>query len=393
MADYSQVNDYSAKDALATGDPLKLIKGSDIDAEFSAVSTAIESKFDSTDIATAGEAQAGVSNTVVITPARLTAWGQNDAGIIEDLQALSDPNADRVLFWDDSAGTTTFLTVGTGLDLTATTLTVDEAALTRNVIAGAGLTGGGVLSADRTFDVVGGTGITVNADDIEIDYTTADHDAFLNFVADEHVAHSGVTLTAGVGLTGGGTIAASRTFDLDVSGLTEELTVDAVNDSIVFYDNSAATHRKVPIDTLVGTALGDGKWYRNATQAITAATDTTIAFNAADYDQASKGTFNTGTGEFTASSACRLLVTAQVRVTGQTSDSDVEIKIQKNGSNVSNGITHFDNAGTTADSITSTSTVVSLSSSDVIRVQVNCSDAETVAAGTSGTSISIVELA
>ena len=85
MADYSQVNDYSAKDALATGDPLKLIKGSDIDAEFSAVSTAIESKFDSTDIATAGEAQAGVSNTVVITPARLTAWGQNDAGIIEDL--------------------------------------------------------------------------------------------------------------------------------------------------------------------------------------------------------------------------------------------------------------------------------------------------------------------
>ncbi|MGD9590805.1 MAG: hypothetical protein AB7Q37_18615 [Pyrinomonadaceae bacterium] len=39
-----------------------------------------------------------------------------------------------------------------------------------------------------------------------------DHDSLLNFVADEHVAHSGVTLTAGAGLTGGGTIAASRTF-------------------------------------------------------------------------------------------------------------------------------------------------------------------------------------
>ncbi len=40
-----------------------------------------------------------------------------------------------------------------------------------------------------------------------------DHDATTNFVADEHVAHSGVTLTAGAGLSGGGTIAANRTFD------------------------------------------------------------------------------------------------------------------------------------------------------------------------------------
>lgn len=39
-----------------------------------------------------------------------------------------------------------------------------------------------------------------------------DHNGLLNYVADEHVAHAGVTLTAGAGLTGGGTIAASRTF-------------------------------------------------------------------------------------------------------------------------------------------------------------------------------------
>ena len=36
---------------------------------------------------------------------------------------------------------------------------------------------------------------------------------------DEHVAHSGVTLTAGDGLTGGGTIAASRSFAVGVPGL------------------------------------------------------------------------------------------------------------------------------------------------------------------------------
>lgn len=41
----------------------------------------------------------------------------------------------------------------------------------RQVIAGAGLTGGGDLSTDRTFDVGAGTGLTVNANDVAISAT------------------------------------------------------------------------------------------------------------------------------------------------------------------------------------------------------------------------------
>jgi hypothetical protein len=41
--------------------------------------------------------------------------------------SLADPGADRVLFWDDSAGATTWLTVGTGLSITDTTLAVSGA--------------------------------------------------------------------------------------------------------------------------------------------------------------------------------------------------------------------------------------------------------------------------
>ena len=41
----------------------------------------------------------------------------------------------------------------------------------RNLTAGTGLTGGGDLTSDRTFNVVGGTGITANADDIAIDFS------------------------------------------------------------------------------------------------------------------------------------------------------------------------------------------------------------------------------
>lgn len=37
---------------------------------------------------------------------------------------LVDPNADRILFWDDSAGSTAFLTASTGLTISGTSLTV-----------------------------------------------------------------------------------------------------------------------------------------------------------------------------------------------------------------------------------------------------------------------------
>jgi len=42
-----------------------------------------------------------------------------------------------------------------------------------------------------------------------------DHDATTNFVADEHVDHNAVTISAGDGLTGGGDITGSRTFAVD----------------------------------------------------------------------------------------------------------------------------------------------------------------------------------
>ena len=42
---------------------------------------------------------------------------------------------------------------------------------TVDIIAGAGLTGGGDISSSRTLNVVGGDGITANADDIEVDST------------------------------------------------------------------------------------------------------------------------------------------------------------------------------------------------------------------------------
>lgn len=41
---------------------------------------------------------------------------------VQQIAALADPNADRILFWDDSAGAYTHLTLGTNLTITGTTL-------------------------------------------------------------------------------------------------------------------------------------------------------------------------------------------------------------------------------------------------------------------------------
>lgn len=86
--------------------------------------------------------------------------------------------------------------------------------------------GGGGYTDEEAQDAVG----TILTDTATIDFTyddatpeiTADvipggvdHDSLLNFVANEHIDHTSVTLTAGSHLTGGGDISANRTFDVD----------------------------------------------------------------------------------------------------------------------------------------------------------------------------------
>lgn len=49
----------------------------------------------------------------------------------------------------------------------------------------------------------------------------ANHDSLSGFVANEHIDHTSVTLTAGLGLTGGGDISAGRTFAISPATSSE----------------------------------------------------------------------------------------------------------------------------------------------------------------------------
>ena len=123
-----------------------------------------------------------------------------------------------------------------------------------SVTAGNGLTGGGTIAATRTINVVGGDGITANANDITVDSSVlrtegmgiisgssqVSHDSTTGFVSNEHIDHSSVSITAGSGLTGGGTIAATRTIN------------------VVGGDGITANSNDIAVDGTVLRTTGDG---------------------------------------------------------------------------------------------------------------------------------------
>lgn len=100
-------------------------------------------------------------------------------------------------------------------DITATierisTVEVDLTEIqTRNLVAGAGLSGGGDLTADRTFDVGQGDGLIVAADEVALDPASS-----------RNIDHAAVEVIAGTGLSGGGTIEADVTINLEDTAVT-----------------------------------------------------------------------------------------------------------------------------------------------------------------------------
>ena len=87
---------------------------------------------------------------------------------------LSNPGADRILFWDDSAGATTWLSAGSGLAISGTTIsatgsggTVTSVGLsggtTGITVSGSPITSSGTMTLGGTLAVAnGGTGVTTS---------------------------------------------------------------------------------------------------------------------------------------------------------------------------------------------------------------------------------------
>lgn len=57
----------------------------------------------------------------------------SEEALVQALNALGDPGADRILFWDESANAYTFLTVGSGFTITDTTITASGGTLSGTI--------------------------------------------------------------------------------------------------------------------------------------------------------------------------------------------------------------------------------------------------------------------
>ena len=80
LTEYVKSTNFASKDALPSGNPLKIVKGTEIDSEFNNIATAVSTKADLlnpvfTGVPTAPTAAAGTSNSQIATTAFATAVG------------------------------------------------------------------------------------------------------------------------------------------------------------------------------------------------------------------------------------------------------------------------------------------------------------------------------
>ena len=144
MSDYTKSTNFASKDSLISGNPLKIVKGAELDTEFNNIATAVATKADNAAAAITGGTITGITDLAVAdggTGASTASGARSNLGA-----AASGANSDITSL----SGLTTALTVaqgGTG----ATSLTSGA------ILKGAGT---GAISAASASDIVSAIGST-----------------------------------------------------------------------------------------------------------------------------------------------------------------------------------------------------------------------------------------
>ena len=242
--------------------------------------SSIEINSDTLRVKASGVTNAMLANSSVSYGGVSVALGSSDATPAFD---LSDATSLPIV-----AGTTGTLSVargGTGATTASgarTNLNVDVAGTDNSTdvtlvttshdylsLSGQAVTLGQIDISDDT-NLVGGTGITLTGDTLSTTDSEIVHDNLSGFVANEHIDHSGVSITAGAGLTGGGDITSTR--DIAV-GAGTGVTVNADDIAI---GQDVATSADVEFNSVTADIIGD---IRGATK-FTAKAD--VALNIGD---------------------------------------------------------------------------------------------------------------
>ena len=343
MSDYTKTTNFAAKDSLPSGNSGKIVKGSEIDTEFTNIQTAVATKLNTNNGALTGTT---TFETISDGSIAITAFvdednmSSNSATLVPTQQSVkayvdSQVTAQDLDFQADSGGalsidldseTLTF-TGGTGIDTSgsgnAVTFAIDSTVAT--------LTGSQTLTnKSLTAPTLTGTAVVASLDisgDIDVDGTTnldvVDIDGAVDMASTLAVAGV-VTANAGVvvdNITIDGTEIdlSSGDLTLDVAG---DINLDAGGDSILF--KSGGTHfgdvTKSGSDLYINAVISDGDIYIRGN-------DGGSTINALQFDMSAAGaaTFNdkitaVGTSVFT-----NLDISGDIDVDGTTNLDAVDI--------------------------------------------------------------------
>ena len=89
MSNYTKATNFATKDALPSGNPLKIVRGTEIDAEFNAIATAIATKPDTTTTPSANLPMGGFKHTNVAVASATTDYLRADQEQNSSLQYLT----------------------------------------------------------------------------------------------------------------------------------------------------------------------------------------------------------------------------------------------------------------------------------------------------------------
>jgi len=125
---------------------------------------------------------------------------------------LADPNADRILFWDDSAGFVQWLTIGSGLSISGTTISIPQ-----------------------------GPGSGLNAD-------------LLDGISSASFVQTSRNINTTAPITGGSNLSADRTIGFNLLNLSDmDPAMPQYNDYMIIHDTSAGEQRRMPLERILAT--------------------------------------------------------------------------------------------------------------------------------------------
>ena len=169
----------------------------------------------------------------------------SDRTYIQDVLLDSNGHVTGIATAEETVTDTTY-SDGTGLLLSGTEFNISgvDTSLLQGTVANDQLANSSVTITAGTGLSNGGSVTLGGSVSIDVDYGAVDHDSLNNFVANEHIDHTSVTFTAGSGLSGGGDISSNRTFNA-LTATTSSSGITTLTNTIDSTETKALTPKAV----------------------------------------------------------------------------------------------------------------------------------------------------